>query len=97
MPPIDWAQFSKAAANDAANAAAQTDDQLAGRIASVSRLSVDEVKALFPAKGDAANVAKLLAIVKGATSQNDKIAQLKANIDQLAGVMVTLIGHLAGP
>ena len=97
MPPIDWAQFSQDTANAAANAAAQTDDQLAGRIASVSRLSVDEVKVLFPTKGDAAKAAKLLAIVKGAASENDKIAQLKANIGQLAGVMVTLIGHLAGP
>ena len=55
-----------------------------------------EVKVLFPTKGDAAKAAKLLAIVKGAASDNDKIAQLEATIDQLAGVMVTLIGHLAG-
>ncbi len=95
MPPIDWAQFSKDTANAAANAAAQTDDQLAGRIASVSRLSVDEVKVLFPTKGEAAEAAKLLAIVKGATSQNDKIAEFKGNIDELAGVAVTLIGHLS--
>jgi hypothetical protein len=95
MPPIDWDEFSRDTASAAADAAAQTDEELANRISSVSRLTGDQVKDLFPTKGDAAKAAKLMSIVKGATSQNEKIAALKNNIDDLAGAVVTLIDHLS--
>lgn len=95
MPSIDWDQFSKDAATAATDAGSKTDDQLASSISSVSRLTDAEIKSLFPTKGDAAKAAKLLSIVKGATSQNNKIASLKSHIDDLAGVAVTLLSHFS--
>ncbi|HLA89716.1 MAG TPA: hypothetical protein VJL28_04705 [Gemmatimonadaceae bacterium] len=90
-PPIDWTAIDAAIAG----AAARTDDALASRISSITRLTDDEVKQLFPKPADVEKLAELMKIVKGATSETEKINALVAKADRLAGTALTLLGHFA--
>jgi hypothetical protein len=93
--PIDWAQFQRDVDAAVAGAAARTDDRLAGRISQVTRLTDDEVKAMFPDPVDAQKVARLMEIVKRAGDRNAKINELVQNIETFAGVTLKLLEKLA--
>jgi hypothetical protein len=77
-----------------AAAAGRTDGRLASRIASVSRLTEDEVAALFPKPADVERLKQLLMIVKSAGQENEKTRLLMGRMDQLGGVVVRLLGRL---
>lgn len=87
----DWDAIA-AAVDDAAR---QTDDHLAGRVSSLIRLTDDEIKALFPNKGDVQKLAELMSIVRGAAGHQQKVNQLAANAERLGSVIVTLLGKFA--
>jgi hypothetical protein len=84
---IDWGAIDQ----DIAGAAQATDDALAARISSVTQLSQAEIKSMFPKEADAKRLAELMALVRSATSDMEKTNQLTANIDKLAGTVVTLL------
>jgi hypothetical protein len=94
MSDIDWNAFKRTADAAARRAADETNDTLASRLSSVTRLKDEEIKKLFPDPADIKRVAKLLEIVNGAATKNRKIAALKENIDDLAGVTLKLVKYL---
>jgi hypothetical protein len=71
--------------------AEKTDKELASEISSFSRLTDNEITTLFPQRSDQEKLLKLLAIVQGATAENEKIDVLKTNIEELAGTALKLI------
>jgi hypothetical protein len=88
--PFDWDAIDRAV-KDASKA---TDDQLASRVSSLTSLTDDDIKALFPNQGDVQKVAKLMSIVNATASENERANALAANIQQLAPVALRLLTHL---
>ena len=74
------------------DAAEKTDDALASQISSLTTFNDEEVKKLFPEKGDVAVFAELAQIVKSSDSKNKKIRQIAENGEKFTGVIVTLLG-----
>ena len=70
----------------------KTNAELAGDLAKLTPISEEQLNALLPTRQDKEDLARLVAIVSAATSQNEKVAHLKSNIDQLGGVVVKLLG-----
>lgn len=78
----------------AREAANTTNARLDEQLSSLSRLTDGQLRSLFPSKADKQRLAELMAIVAEATAENEKVVQLKRNIDQLAGTVVRLVGAL---
>ena len=93
--PINWDQFQSDIDQLVNEAGARTDAKLANQAASVTRLTDDEVKKLFPDAADVKKLVELMAIVKKAGDRNDKINRIVANIDEFGGIVLTLLGKLA--
>jgi hypothetical protein len=74
------------------DAAAKTNADLTSEISSLTTLKDSDIARLFPTRADKEKLARLLEIVDAATEENKKIAQLKKNIDDLAGTAVKLLG-----
>ena len=70
----------------------RTDARLASQISSVTRLTDDEVRKLFPDPADVKTLAELMEIVKRNTARNKKINNISENIDKFGGVVLTLLG-----
>lgn len=87
--PTDWDAIDRAIKR----AKDETDDALASRISSVTRLTDDEVKKLFPAPADAAKLAELMRIVTEGTTKTQKVNALVANIERLGGTVITLLNR----
>ena len=92
---IDWDKFQTNVDVAVIGGSTKTDAKLAGLISSVTRLTDDEIKRLFPDPADVKKLAELLEIVKKAGDKNNKINQIVANIGDFAGIVVTLLGKLA--
>lgn len=93
--PIDWETFQSdldALVNDAGD---KTDQQLAGKISSVTRLTDEEVKEMFPDPADVKKLGELMEIVKRSGDKNDKINKIVANAEDFAGIILTLLGKFA--
>ena len=73
-------------------AAQKTDEKLASQISSLTRMTDEEIKKLFPKASDAKKLVELMGIVKSAESQNNKVNAIVANSEKFAGVVVTLLG-----
>ncbi|THB74061.1 MAG: hypothetical protein D6B28_02755 [Gammaproteobacteria bacterium] len=89
--PIDWDDFDRdidAAINDSA---AETDDILAGKISSITRMTDAEIKELFPTPADVQKLKKLIQIVKSAEEQNTKINKIVDDSEQFAGIIIKLL------
>lgn len=92
---IDWQKFQSNVDQAAEDAGTRTDEKLAGQISSVTRLTDEEIKNLFPDPADVKKLAELMEIVKKAGDKNEKINRIVANIDDFAGIVLTLLGKLA--
>jgi hypothetical protein len=68
-----------------------TNAELDTKISSLVRLTDDELRKLFPTKVDKEQLAKLMSVVKGATSENNKKKQIIKNISSYAGIVVKLL------
>lgn len=93
--PIDWDAFDRDVDAALARAGARTDAALAARVAAVSKLTEAEVLSMFPEAGDVDRVRRLMLIVNSAEDQNRKISRIITDIEDLAGVVVTLLGKVA--
>ena len=93
--PIDWDKFQNDIDGLVDAAGERTDAKLASQISSVTRLTDDEVKKLFPDPADVKKLAELMEIVKKAGDRNDKINKIVANIEDFSGVVLTLLGKFA--
>jgi uncharacterized ParB-like nuclease family protein len=69
-----------------------TNDQLAGELAKLTPLTMDEINDMLPRKIDKQRFQQLLEIVGSAAAENNKVAQLTANIGEVGGVVVRLLG-----
>jgi len=93
--PINWEKFQSDLDRAIEEAGERTDMKLAGRISSVTRLTDDEVKKLFPDPADVKKLAELMAVVKGAGDRNQKINRIVKNAEGFAGVILTLLAKFA--
>ena len=89
--PVDWDQFESDLDSIIDSGAKRADNRLASQISSVTRMTDDEVKELFPEPADARKLAGLMKIVKGADSRNDKITTIVKNAEEFAGIIITLL------
>ena len=85
---LDWSKI-------AAEAAEETDRQLAGDISSLTTMTDREIEELFPTHDDKQRLAELMKIVNGAGSRNEKITRIVDNIEDLAGTVLAIAGKLS--
>jgi hypothetical protein len=92
---INWDKFHDELDELVEQAGERTDSQLAGKVSSISRLTDDEIKRLFPEPADVKRLAELMEIVKRAGDRNNKINKIVSNIEEFGGVVVTLLAKFA--
>ena len=73
------------------DAGQKTDDELAGQISSLTKMTDAEIKKLFPKATEAKNLVALMQIVKSAESRNKKNSNIVKNSKKFAGIVVTLL------
>ena len=93
--PIDWEKLGKEIDEALKRAEKRTDDKLASRVASMTRLTEEEIKLLFPAPADVDKLKKLMEIVKSDEDRNRKVVLLKNNIESVAETVVKLLEKFA--
>ena len=91
--PIDWDEFDKDLEIIIKDEAGATDKQLALRIASVSKMTVEDIEELFPEPADVQKLGELMKIVKSAEEQNTKIKNIVANAEAFGGVILKLLSN----
>jgi hypothetical protein len=93
--PIDWEKLGKEIDAALKRAEKRTDDKLASRVASLTRLTEEEIKDLFPTPADVDKLKKLMEIVKSDEDRNRKVVLLKTNIENVAETVVKLLEKFA--
>ncbi len=76
-------------------AKAETRKEFADELAKYTSLNAQEMQSLFPQKADQDELIALLEIVHGATSDNEKKAQLVERIGNVAGAIVKITKRFA--
>ena len=89
--PVDWEQYESDLDSIIDSAEQRTDERLASKISSVTRMTDNEVKELFPETADAKKLVELMKIVKSADKRNTKIKNIVANAEGFTGVILTLL------
>ena len=89
---INWDDFDNEINDIVDNASTQTDEQLASRISSLTKMTDDEVKELFPNPSDVKKLTKLMKIVKSSEDKNIKVKKIMDNTEEFSGVIVSLLG-----
>jgi hypothetical protein len=92
---IDWDAFQETIDAEIEAAATQTSSDLASRASSITRLTDEEIKGLFPTPADVQKLKSLMEIVKSAEDENTKINRLVSNIEELGGVTIKIIDAVA--
>jgi len=64
-------------------------------MSSITRLTDDEIRKLFPDPADVKKLAELMEIVKRAGDRNQKINQIVENAEELGGIVLTLLQKFA--
>jgi NAD(P)-dependent dehydrogenase (short-subunit alcohol dehydrogenase family) len=90
--PIDWNKFQGELDEIIDDAGEKTDLKLAGKISSITRMTDEEVKKLFPDPVDVKKLAELMEIVKRAGDRNEKVNNLVNNAEAFGGIILTLLG-----
>ena len=93
--PINWDKFHDDLDDAVEAAGSRTDAALASKISSITRLTDDEVKRLFPDPADVKRLAELMQIVKQAGDRNEKVSQIVDKAEEFAGIMLTLLQRFA--
>jgi len=89
---IDWDKFQGELDGLIDEAGEKTDRKLAGKISTITRMTDDEVKKLFPDPVDVKKLAELMEIVKRAGDRNDKVNKIVSNAEEFGGIILTLLG-----
>ena len=92
---IDWTKFQDDVDGAIEDAGKKTDVKLAGTVSRITRLTDEEVQALFPKAADVKKLAELMEIVKKAGNRNEKINQIVNNIEEFGGIVLTLLQKFA--
>ncbi len=90
--PVDWSDLDIDSV--IVQSAKQTDQKLASKISSLTRMTDSEIQELFPNPADIQKLTKLMKIVKSAEDQNVKIVKISENIQEFSGVICTLLYKL---
>lgn len=93
--PVDWEKFQSELDDAIDDAGKRTDKVLANRISSITRLTDDEIKRLFPDSADVKKLAQLMEIVKRAGDRNKKINEIVKNAENFGSVIYTLLAKFA--
>lgn len=88
---IDWDKFQGDLDQIIDEAGDKTDKKLAGKISSVTRMTDEEVKKLFPNPADVKKLAELMQVVKQAGDRNEKINKIVNNAEEFGGIILTLL------
>lgn len=89
--PVNWDEFDQELDTIIDEAAAKTDEKLASRISSVTRMTDEEVQELFPNPADTKKLAKLMKIVKSSEERNTKVNKIVSNAEEFGGVVLSLL------
>jgi len=89
---IDWDKFQGELDGLIDEAGEKTDKKLAGKISTITRMTDDEVKKLFPDPADVKKLAELMELVKRAGDRNDKVNKIVSNAEEFGGIILTLLG-----
>ena len=89
--PINWEKFDSELDSIIESSATVTDEKLASRISSLTRMTDDEVQELFPDPADVRKLAELMKVVKSAEERNTKINNIVSNAEKFGGVVLTLL------
>ena len=92
---IDWSKFQDDVDGAIEDAGKKTDVKLAGTVSRITRLTDEEIQALFPKPSDVKKLAELMEIVKKAGNRNEKINQIVNNIEEFGGIVLTLLQKFA--
>lgn len=93
--PIDWEKFDSEIDAVIEESANKTDEKLASRISSITRMTDEEVQELFPDPADVKKLSRLMAIVKSAEDRNTKVNKIVDNAEEFGGIVLSLLGKLA--
>lgn len=90
--PVNWDDLDiDKAVEDSAN---HTDEKLASKISSLTRMTDDEVKELFPKSSDVKKLTELMRIVKSAEDRNIKVNKIVENAEEFGEIMFVLLKKL---
>lgn len=92
---IDWDKIDAEVDGIIEQAANATDEKLASKISSVTRLTDEEIMELFPEPSDVKKLKELMKVVKSAEDRNTKVNNIIANVEDFAGIIITILGKLA--
>ena len=93
--PVNWDKLDNEVDAAIKRSGEKTDAQLASKISSITRMTDDEVQALFPKPADAKKLANLMKIVQSADDRKKKVNNIISNAEQFGGVMLTLLEKFA--
>jgi NAD(P)-dependent dehydrogenase (short-subunit alcohol dehydrogenase family) len=92
---IDWDSFERELDGIIAESADRTDEKLAGRISSITRMTDEEVQELFPEPADVKKLSELMRIVKSAEEKNTKINNIVSNAEKFGPIILALLSKFA--
>jgi len=93
--PVNWDEFDSEIDSIIDVAAGATDQRLASRISSITRMTDDEVQELFPDPADVKKLTELMKIVKSSDDRNIKISRIVSNSEEFGGVVLSLLQKFA--
>ena len=93
--PINWDEFDSEIDSIIEDSAGATDDRLASRISSITRMTDEEVQELFPDPTDVKKLTELMKIVRSSEDRNNKINQIVSNAKEFGGIVLSLLQKFA--
>ena len=92
---INWDEFDEEIDSIIESSAEATDEKLASKISSITRMTDDEVQELFPDPADVKKLADLMKIIKSAEERNTKLNNIVSNAEKFGGIVLTLLEKFA--
>jgi len=93
--PVDWDKLGSEIDDIIRETEDSTDEKLAARISSITRMTDEEIQELFPLSGDIKKLFDLMKIVESADDRNTKIKNIVNNAEKFGGVILTLLKKFA--
>lgn len=93
--PINWDKFKSELPGIIKESAENTDERLASKMSSITRMTDDEVQELFPKPADVEKLAELMEIVRSAEERNTKINNIVENAEKFGGTVLKLLTKFA--
>ena len=72
----------------------KTNEQLKDKITALTKLTAEDLQKIAPTVDDKNKLLSLMQIVRSAADDNDKKAQILANIEMYAGIILNIAGKV---